>query len=95
VWYRTIAPLTGFATKHLSTDSFLSRDEFVGLLDQAGFRPVRSVPWTFIPKGDMPTVAGSLLGGLAAIGQCARLASLRGGLCVCAWKGKSDKRDDA
>jgi SAM-dependent methyltransferase len=93
VWYRRIAPLIGFATTHLSTDSFLIRDEFVGLLDRAGFCPVQSVPWTFIPKGDMPTFAGLLLGGLAAIGECARLASLRGGLCVCAWKGKSDRRD--
>jgi hypothetical protein len=37
----------------------------------------------------MPPLAGLLLAGLDAIGRCAALASLRGGLCVCAWKGTS------
>src|SRR5262249_10220712 len=42
VWYRTIAPLLGFATKHLSSDRMLTHDEFSALLDQAGFRRIRS-----------------------------------------------------
>ena len=85
-WYRTIAPRMGVATNHLSTDHFLTHDEFVALLDQAGFRRVQSVPWTFIPKGDMPAIAGFLLAGLDAIGRIAGVAALRGGICVCAWK---------
>jgi ubiquinone/menaquinone biosynthesis C-methylase UbiE len=86
VWYRTIAPLLGFSTKHLSSDRMLTHDEFVVLLDQAGFRGIRFAPWTFIPKGDMPAVIALLLTVLDAIGRVARLDSLRGGLSLCAWK---------
>ena len=86
VWYRTIAPLLGFATKHLSSDRILTHDEFCALLDQAGFRRIRSAPWTFIPKGDVPALVALLLTVLDAIGRHARLDSLRGGLSLCAWK---------
>jgi ubiquinone/menaquinone biosynthesis C-methylase UbiE len=86
VWYRTIAPLLGFATKHLSSDRLLTHDEFSALLDQVGFRRIRSAPWTFIPKGDVPTLVALLLTVLDAIGRCAGLDSLRGGLALCAWK---------
>jgi ubiquinone/menaquinone biosynthesis C-methylase UbiE len=85
-WYRTIAPLLGFATKHLSSDRMLAHDEFFALLHQAGFRHFRSAPWTFIPKGDVPALVGLLLTILDAIGRHARLDSLRGGLSLCAWK---------
>jgi ubiquinone/menaquinone biosynthesis C-methylase UbiE len=86
VWYRTLAPLLGFATKHLSSDRLLGRDEFSALLDQAGFRSIRAAPWTFIPKGDVPTLVAFLLSVLDAIGRHARSDSLRGGLSLCAWK---------
>ncbi len=86
VWYRTIAPLLGFATKHLSSDRVLTHDEFSALLDQAGFCRIRSAPWTFIPKGDVPAAVALLLTVLDAIGRYARLDSLRGGLSLCAWK---------
>jgi ubiquinone/menaquinone biosynthesis C-methylase UbiE len=86
VWYRTIAPVLGFATKHLSSDRMLTHDEFSALLDQAGFRRIQSTPWTFIPKGDMPSLVAHVLSGLDAIGRLARLDSLRGGLSLCAWK---------
>jgi 2-polyprenyl-6-hydroxyphenyl methylase/3-demethylubiquinone-9 3-methyltransferase len=86
VWYRTIAPVLGFGTKHLSSDRILTRDEFSALLEQAGFRRVDAVPWTFIPKGDMPAVVALLLTVLDVIGRHARLDSFRGGLSLCAWK---------
>jgi 2-polyprenyl-6-hydroxyphenyl methylase/3-demethylubiquinone-9 3-methyltransferase len=86
VWYRTIAPLLGFATKHLSSDRMLTHDEFCALLDRAGFRRIRFAPWTFIPKGDVPAFVALLLTVLDAIGRHARLDSLRGGLSLCAWK---------
>jgi 2-polyprenyl-6-hydroxyphenyl methylase/3-demethylubiquinone-9 3-methyltransferase len=86
VWYRAIAPRLGFATKHLSSDRLLTRDEFCALLDQAGFRRIRASPWTFVPKGDMPAVAALLLTALDAVGRHARLESLRGGLALCASK---------
>jgi ubiquinone/menaquinone biosynthesis C-methylase UbiE len=86
VWYRTIAPLLGLATKHLSSDRMLTKGEFVALLDEARFRRSRFASWTFIPKGDMPPAAARLLTVLDAIGRHARMDSLRGGLSLCAWK---------
>jgi 2-polyprenyl-6-hydroxyphenyl methylase/3-demethylubiquinone-9 3-methyltransferase len=86
VWYRTIAPVLGFSTNHLSSDRMLTRGELSALLDQAGFRRIRSAPWTFIPRGDVPSPVASLLTLLDAIGRHARLDSLRGGLALCAWK---------
>jgi SAM-dependent methyltransferase len=86
VWYRTIAPLLGFATKHLSSDRMLTHDEFFRLLGQAGFCRIRSAPWTFIPKGDVPALFALVLTVLDGIGRRARLDWLRGGLSLCAWK---------
>jgi 2-polyprenyl-6-hydroxyphenyl methylase/3-demethylubiquinone-9 3-methyltransferase len=86
VWYRTIAPVLGFATKHLSSDRMLTHDEFSALLHQAGFRRIQSAPWTFIPKGDVPYIIALLLTVLDVIGRHARLDSFRGGLSLCAWK---------
>jgi ubiquinone/menaquinone biosynthesis C-methylase UbiE len=86
IWYRTIAPVLGFGTKHLSSDRMLTHDEFSALLDQAGFRRIRFAPWTFIPKGDVPSLVALLLTVLDVIGRHARLDSLRGGLSICAWK---------
>jgi ubiquinone/menaquinone biosynthesis C-methylase UbiE len=86
VWYRTLAPLLEFSTKHLSSDRMLSRDEFALLLGQAGFRGSRFAPWTFIPKGDVPPAIALLLTLFDAIGRLARLDSHRGGLSLCAWK---------
>jgi ubiquinone/menaquinone biosynthesis C-methylase UbiE len=80
VWYRTIAPFIGFATKHLSSDRFVTRDEFVRLLVQAGFCRIKSLHWTFIPKGDMPALIVLLLAALDIIGRHTRIGSLRGGL---------------
>jgi 2-polyprenyl-6-hydroxyphenyl methylase/3-demethylubiquinone-9 3-methyltransferase len=86
VWYRTIAPALGFATKHLSSDRRLTRDEFSALLDQAGFHRIRFAAWTFIPRGDVSSLVASLLTVLDAVGRHGRLDSLRGGLSLCAWK---------
>jgi hypothetical protein len=49
-WYRTMAPLLGFATKHRSSERMLTHDEFSALLGHAGFRRIRSAPGTFIPR---------------------------------------------
>jgi ubiquinone/menaquinone biosynthesis C-methylase UbiE len=86
VWYRTLAPLLGFATKHLSSDRMLSHDDLFVLLERAGFRNIQFAPWTFVPRGDVPATLALLLTALDSIGRYARLNSLRGGLSVCAWK---------
>ena len=86
VWYRTIAPLLGLATKHLSSDQMLTKREFLALLDEARFRRNRFAPWTFIPKGDIPPAVAAILTMLDAIGRHVRLDDLRGGLALCAWK---------
>jgi len=86
VWYRAIAPLMGIATKHLSSDRMLTRNEFSGLLDEAGFSRSQCAAWTFIPKGDMSAVVAALLTVLDVTGRHARLDSLRGGLSVYAQK---------
>jgi ubiquinone/menaquinone biosynthesis C-methylase UbiE len=86
VWYRTIAPLLGLATKHLSSDRLLTLGEISALLDDVGFRRSRLATWTFIPKGDMPVTIALLLAVLDVAGRHARLDSLRGGLSLCAWK---------
>jgi ubiquinone/menaquinone biosynthesis C-methylase UbiE len=86
IWYRTIAPLLGFATKHLSSDRLLARAEFAALLEQVEFGRIRFAPWTFIPKGDVPAFVAWPLALIDAIGRHARMDSLRGGLALCAWK---------
>jgi ubiquinone/menaquinone biosynthesis C-methylase UbiE len=86
IWYRAVAPLLRIATKHLSGDRMLAYEEFSSLLDKAGFRRINSAPWTFIPKGNVPTFVASLLTILDAIGRHAQLDSFRGGLSLCAWK---------
>ena len=72
VWYRTIAPRLGFATRHLSSDRMLTRGDFYALLAQAGFRRIRSAS-TFVPRGDVPAAVALLLTVLDAIGRHARL----------------------
>jgi 2-polyprenyl-6-hydroxyphenyl methylase/3-demethylubiquinone-9 3-methyltransferase len=86
VWYRTIAPVLGFGTKHLSNDRMPTHNEFSSLLDQAGFHRIRSAPWTFISKGDVPVLVAFLLTVLDVIGRHARVVSFHGGLSLCAWK---------
>jgi hypothetical protein len=62
IWYRWMAPILGFATKHLSTDRFLGRQEFSEVLEQVGFRKVEINPWTFIPTGDFPVLIRFVVG---------------------------------
>jgi len=86
IWYRTLAPLLGIPTKHLSSDRFMTRNEFSALLRKSGFHRNQCTAWSFIPKGDMPSAIAILLTFLDAIGRRARWDSLRGGLALCARK---------
>ena len=86
VWYRALAPLLRLETRHLSTDRFLKRAELIALLTEAGFSRVEVGCWTFIPKGDMPPMMGTVCQGLDWVGKALRISALRGGLWACAWK---------
>ena len=57
----------GVWNMHLSNDRILTLQESM-LLDQAGFRRSRSIPWTFIPKGDVPVLVALLLIMLDVVG---------------------------
>ena len=80
LWYRRLAPLLGLPTRHLATDHFLTRDELVTLLREAGFTDIRIDSWTFIPRGDMPGWVAALLSALDAVGRVFHMSRLRGGL---------------
>ena len=86
VWYRKFAPLLGIEMRRLSTDHFLTRTELVRLLQEAGFREVRSDAWTFVQRGDIPRFWAAALGIADAIGRLIRTTSLRGGLVIGACK---------
>ncbi|MEE9167065.1 MAG: methyltransferase domain-containing protein [Candidatus Neomarinimicrobiota bacterium] len=80
VWYSRIAPALGKETRHLSTDRFLTREELLLFLLNAGFERVSIACWTFIPKGDMHLLTGMGLQVADAIGRIFNLNALRGGL---------------
>lgn len=80
LWYRYLAPFLGIATHHLSTDHFFTEAEIKTLLERADFDMVQIVPWTFIPRGDMPSHWAGLLGWLDRLGNIVGALNLRGGL---------------
>lgn len=86
LWYQALAPLLGLETKHLSTDKFLRHDELIHLLTESGFCRIQVGYWTFIPKGDMPSIVAFICEGMDIIGRIFRIDSLRGGMWMCAWK---------
>jgi 2-polyprenyl-6-hydroxyphenyl methylase/3-demethylubiquinone-9 3-methyltransferase len=86
-WYALLAPVLGIATRHLSTDRFLKRQEAIALVRSAGLRVSSLDYWTFIPKGDMPAWTGVVLEFLDRMGRICRLGALRGGLVLTCVKG--------
>lgn len=85
-WYQHISRWFGLETRHLSSDYFINRPEFHGLLHAAGLQIEREGYWTFIPKGDMPILIAKVLPLLDTIGKVTGLTVLRGGLYVRAVK---------
>ncbi|MCH8010419.1 MAG: class I SAM-dependent methyltransferase [Candidatus Marinimicrobia bacterium] len=79
-WYRTMAPLFGVDTRHLSTDYFLDSNEVKELLRSTGFQHSKIGYWTFIPKGDMHPLMGLSLQMFDWFGRLFKISSLRGGL---------------
>ena len=83
-WYRHLAPRLGLATRHLSTDLFLTAAELARLAAGAGLA-VRAVEtWRFVPRGDMPRLWGALFSALDPLAARLGAAGLRGGLALAA-----------
>lgn len=86
LWYTHIAPWLGLETRHLSSDRFLTGSEWKSLLTAAGFVRIVVQPWTFIPRGDMPSACSRVLAGLDKLAQPFCCNRLRGGLAISAVK---------
>ena len=84
VWYTRLARCLNCEIRHLSTDRFLDETEFRSLLRAAELDVAESGYWTFVPRGDMPPVAATLLRALDAVGRAFRIPALRGGLYIVA-----------
>ena len=86
LWYHYFAPFFNYHTRHLSTDLFLSAHQLQEMLTTENFSNIKVGYWTFIPKGDMPSFWGILMGILDVMGRFLRIANFRGGLIVRAKK---------
>ena len=82
VWYRTLAPMLGYATRHLATDHRLDKRQAQALLKQTGFKASKIGYWTFVPQGDMPQVYAKFCKILDLFGHVAAARYLRGGLIL-------------
>lgn len=79
VWYTRLAPWLRLATRHLSSDRFVTGSEWRALLREAGLRPLEIGYWRFVPAGDMPRWAAAIMSGLDRVGAALGLSALRGG----------------
>jgi len=86
LWYTQLAPRLGVATRHLSTDRFVSFAGWRALLGEAGLTPVKIGSWRFVPAGDMPGWASLTMQVLDRVGAALCVSGLRGGCYVRAVK---------
>jgi 2-polyprenyl-6-hydroxyphenyl methylase/3-demethylubiquinone-9 3-methyltransferase len=86
VWYTHLAPLLGLATRHLSTDRFMSRAEWRSRLIAADLQEADIGSWRFVPAGDMPGWAAAMMKLLDGVGRVSFISCLRGGCYVKALK---------
>jgi len=86
LWYRFLAPLFRFDTRHLSSDEFVTLNRLERIVEIAGFERIKIGFWTFIPKGDLPQGWAILLKGLDLLGKLLLPRFLRSGLVVRAAK---------
>lgn len=80
VWYRLLAPLLGYDTKHLSSDRFLSKRGLLDYVDKSGLRLERLGFWRFVPAGDMPGWIARWLYFLDIVGRVFSISKFRGGV---------------
>ena len=81
-WYKKLAPTLGLDTKHLSSDTFMGRDELKKMFHSANFNSVKISYWTFIPRGDMNRTLAIFLQLLDIIGKFLKIPIFRGGIIV-------------
>jgi len=86
IWHTRLAPWLGIATRHLSTDRFVSLARWRVLLDEARLSAVRLGAWRFVPAGDMPRWASLTMQILDRVGSILGASGLRGGCYVKAVK---------
>jgi len=84
LWYTGIAAHLGYEVRHLTSDHFITEGEFRTLLATSGFTLVTVGYWSFIPRGDMPALAGTVMTALDAIGRVLGIPDFRGGLYIAA-----------
>jgi len=82
LWYRILAPLFRYPTRHLSTDYFMTASQLKTLFTDMGFSKVDRDYWTFIPRGDMPKFWGNFLNLFDILGKITGLSCLRGGIII-------------
>jgi SAM-dependent methyltransferase len=82
LWYRFLAHLFRFDTRHLSSDEFVTANWLKRTLKTTGYDRVKIDFWTFIPKGDMPKLWALILTGLDLLGKILLTRFLRSGLMV-------------
>jgi len=83
-WYRYLAPRLRLATRHLSTDRFLTAAELARLAAGAGLAVGAVETWPFVPRGDMPRLWAALFSALDPLAARLGVAGLRGGLALAA-----------
>lgn len=88
LWYRHIAPRLGYEVRHLSSDRPVNAAEMGELLATSGLRIEASGYWRFVARGDMPAWAAHALQCLDRVGAVCLPSLFRGGLYVCAAKGR-------
>lgn len=80
LWQTLFGNRLGLGTRHISTDSFLRREEVPPLAESAGL-VVRAIGhWRFVPAGDMAAFLAVIFRALDRIGALLSIHSLRGGL---------------
>jgi ubiquinone/menaquinone biosynthesis C-methylase UbiE len=80
IWYTKIAPLLHYNTRHFSSDNFLCRRDIETMLDKSLFVKEKIGYWSFVPRGDMPAVAGLIFKFLDLLGRLLKTGHLRGGI---------------
>lgn len=88
VWYRRLAPVLGYDTRHLSSDRLMTLSLIDELLSHTRLTLADSGYWTFIPRGDIGTVLSVILTIVDLAGRYLSIPGFRGGLYFKAVKPK-------